>query len=81
MVEQVGGNFTECGFTGLDASAASLATEETGHSPWVVRGKGLLVDWFENSDVTFGILNDVGTAGSISGELGLHILVEAFSAL
>jgi len=81
VVEQVGGNFTEGGLSRLDTGAAGVRSKGAGHASWVVRGKGLFVDRFEDGDAAIAVLDDVGTACTIGSERGLNFLVESFLAL
>lgn len=81
MVEQVSGNFTEGRLSGLDTSAASVTSEGASHASGVVGCEGLFVNWFENGNIAFTVLDDVGAACTFRGKLGLKLLVEALSAL
>lgn len=81
LIEEIGSNFAQSGLTRLDASTASLTSEETLHVSWVVWCERLFIDWLEYGDGAIFILNNVGTTGSIRGESWFKLLRKAFSDL
>jgi hypothetical protein len=81
MVDQICSNFTEGGLSRFDTSTTSVTSEGASHASGVVGSEGLFVNWFEDGNIAFTVLDDVCSACTFDGKLGLKLLVETLYAL